>query len=60
MSEIQFDQMLWPGGRKKAFTMSYDDGVRQDCRLIEMLNIRGIKATFNLNPGQYEEGGMYI
>lgn len=33
----------------KAVTFSYDDGVTQDIRLIEILNRYGLKATFNLN-----------
>lgn len=33
----------------KAFTLSYDDGVTQDIRLIELLNKYGLKCTFNLN-----------
>lgn len=33
----------------KAVTFSYDDGVTQDIRLIEMLNKYGLKCTFNLN-----------
>ena len=33
----------------KALTFSYDDGVTQDKRLIEILNKYGLKATFNIN-----------
>ena len=33
----------------KAITLSYDDGVIQDIRLIELLNKYGLKCTFNLN-----------
>lgn len=36
-------------GKKKAITFSYDDGVMQDIRLIEIFNRYGLKATFNLN-----------
>lgn len=36
-------------GKKKAVTFSFDDGVRQDIRLVEILNKYGLKATFNLN-----------
>lgn len=39
---------MW-NGKKKAITFSYDDGVTQDIRLIELFNKYGIKATFNLN-----------
>ncbi len=35
--------------QKKAITFSYDDGVTQDIRLIELLNKYGLKCTFNLN-----------
>ncbi|MBQ2957276.1 MAG: polysaccharide deacetylase family protein [Clostridia bacterium] len=43
--------MLWPGGREKALTLSYDDAVLQDIRLLEIMNANGIKGTFNLNSG---------
>ena len=33
----------------KSLTFSYDDGVTQDVRLIEIFNKYGLKATFNLN-----------
>ena len=36
---------------RKIITFSYDDAVKQDRRLIEILNRYGLKATFNLNSG---------
>ena len=36
-------------GKMKAVTFSYDDGVTQDIRLIELLNKYNLKCTFNLN-----------
>lgn len=36
-------------GKMKAVTFSYDDGVSQDIRFIELLNKYGLKATFNIN-----------
>ncbi len=39
---------MWDG-KKKALTFSFDDGVTQDIRLIEILNKYGLKCTFNLN-----------
>ena len=33
----RFDALLFPGRKHKAFTLSYDDGVVQDRRLIELL-----------------------
>ena len=43
--------MRFPEGRTKALTFSYDDGVKQDGRLIEILNAHGMKGTFNINGG---------
>ena len=49
-------------GKMKAVTFSYDDGVTQDIRLIELLNKYGLKCTFNLNseylgnPGFLKQG----
>ena len=40
---------LYPGGKRKAFNVTYDDGVLQDVPLVQLLNRYGIKATFNLN-----------
>lgn len=39
---------MWDG-KKKAITFSFDDGVTQDIRMIEILNKYGLKCTFNLN-----------
>lgn len=36
-------------GKNKAITFSYDDGVTQDIRLIEIFNKYNLKATFNIN-----------
>ena len=43
--------LRFPDGKRKALTLSYDDGVRQDIRLAELLNRYGVKCTFNLNSG---------
>ncbi len=40
---------LYPGGKAKAFNITYDDGVLQDERFVALLNKYGIKGTFNLN-----------
>ena len=40
---------LYPDGKRKAFNITYDDGVLQDVPFITMLNRYGIKGTFNLN-----------
>lgn len=39
--------MRYPGGKAKAVTFSYDDGVPQDKRLVEIFDKHGMKATFN-------------
>lgn len=36
-------------GKQKAVTFSFDDGVTQDIRLIELFDKYGVKATFNIN-----------
>lgn len=41
--------MLFQDGKRKALTLSYDDGVIQDRRLVELMKHYGIKGTFNLN-----------
>jgi len=44
----------------KAVTFSYDDGVTQDIRLIELLNKYGLKSTFNLNSELLSHKGILI
>ena len=41
--------MRFPGGKSKAATFSYDDGVVADKRLVEILDRHNLKGTFNLN-----------
>ena len=41
---------MW-NGKMKALTFSFDDGVVQDRRTVELLNKYGLKATFNINSG---------
>lgn len=47
----RFDTLLFPGHKSKAFTLSYDDGVIQDRRLVKIFDTYGAKCTFNLNYG---------
>lgn len=44
---------------QKAVTFSYDDGVTQDIRLVELFNRYGMKATFNLNTGIQTEQSRF-
>ncbi len=49
--------LRFPGGKSKALTLSYDDGVTQDKRLTEILRKNGLKGTFNINSGLFGNGG---
>ena len=50
----------FPNGLRKALTLSYDDGVEQDVRLMDILDQHGIRCTFNLNSGCWApEGTVY-
>jgi peptidoglycan/xylan/chitin deacetylase (PgdA/CDA1 family) len=57
---------MFPNEKMKALTLSYDDGVEQDARLVEILNRYNMKATFNLNSGlqsgasQWTRGSVVI
>ena len=51
---------LWlrfPGGLCKALTLSYDDGVEQDIRLLDIMQKNGLKGTFNINSGEFTPEG---
>ena len=50
-------RLRFPGGKPKALTFSYDDGVTQDIRLIEIFKKYGLFGTFNVNSGCFENGG---
>ena len=47
-------------GKMKALTFSYDDGVLQDRRLIEIFDKYGLKATFNLNSALLGKPGALL
>ena len=51
---------FWSTGKTKAVTFSYDDGITQDIKLIELLNKYGLKCTFNLNSKLLSESGILI
>ena len=48
---MRYKFLRFPEGKLKALTLSYDDGVRADIRLAEIINAYGIKCTFNINSG---------
>ena len=49
--------MRYPGGLSKALTLSYDDGVDTDIRLMDILDKKGIRCTFNINSGLFSPEG---
>ena len=52
--------MRFPNFRDRALTLSYDDGVQSDLRLISIMQEHGLKGTFNLNSGCFApEGKVY-
>ena len=42
---------------KKYFTLSFDDGLEQDKRVIRLMRQYGLKGTFNLNAGLFGTRG---
>ncbi len=49
---IVFDRLK--DGKKNALTLSYDDGMIHDRRLVEIMNKNGIRGTFHLNSGRID------
>ena len=43
---------MFPGGRRKVFTLSYDDSQTCDRPLVEMMRKYGVKGTFNVCSAQ--------
>ena len=59
-------ELFYPQWKDRAVTFSYDDGIEQDRKLVEIFNRYGMKATFNLNTGiqspesNFEIEGVHI
>ena len=49
--------MRFPRGLAKALTLSYDDGVAEDIRLVEIMKQHGLCGTFNINSGNFSAEG---
>ncbi len=45
-------RFVYPGWKYKALTFSYDDGVIEDRRLVEIFNRYKMKCTFNVSAGR--------
>ncbi len=46
--------MRFPDGKAKALTLSYDDGVQADIRLLKIFKKHGLKGAFNLNSKLFD------
>ena len=50
---------IYPGGKRRIVTFSYDDGSENDPRLVALFNKYGVKGTFHINsfrlPGMTDE-----
>ena len=54
---------IYPDGKPKALTFSYDDGEHYDRRLVGIFNEYGLKGTFHLNSGNLGKqtpGNIYV
>ena len=52
---MAYKYIKFPGFKSKVLTLSYDDGVRQDKRLIAIMQQYGLKGTFNINGGMFSD-----
>ena len=52
--------LRFPDFKRKAVTLSYDDGVRYDENLLKIITPYGLKCTFNINSGYYGEDDTYL
>lgn len=52
--------LRFPGFKQRAVTISYDDGITFDKRLIEIMDKNGLKGTFNLNSGLFGSGKLRL
>lgn len=57
---MKYTLLKFPGFKTRAVTVSYDDGVIFDKRLIEILDKNGLKGTFNLNSGLFGQGKLRL
>ena len=46
---------FYKDGKRRALTMSYDDGRTQDLRLLNIFDLHGIRGTFHLNSGKLDD-----
>ena len=54
------DFLRFKDGKPKALSFSYDDGVVDDIRLVEMFNKYGLKGTFNVNSNLFSSNAAHL
>jgi len=52
-------EMLFPEGKNKALILSYDDGAKQDRKLVELMNKYHIIGTFHLNSNKLSTNSYF-
>ena len=52
---MRYKFLRFPGGKSKAVTLSYDDGVVEDLKLADLLADYGMKCTFNLTGTKFKK-----
>ena len=60
---MRYRHLRFPEGKGKAVTLSYDDGVREDIKMSEIITNFGVKCTFNHNNYEHlsnEEIDKYV
>ncbi len=51
-------KMQFPEGKTKALILSFDDGPKEDRKLVSLLNQYNLKGTFHINSGRLSDEGM--
>lgn len=54
---MSYAMLRFPNFRRRAVTLSFDDGVIYDERLIEIMQKNGLRGTFNINSGLFPKEG---
>lgn len=52
--------VTYPDGNKKAVIFSFDDGLEQDKKLVELLNQYSLVGTFNLSSGLFSQNALWL
>ncbi|MBL6665389.1 MAG: polysaccharide deacetylase family protein [Flavobacteriaceae bacterium] len=51
-------RMQFPDGKTKALILSFDDGPKEDRKIVSLLNQYNLKGTFHLNSGRLSDENM--